>query len=67
MLEDVVKYTAETFDEIILDDWLFTGCKYGACVEVKGDSWTEYRLRVMEDVAENIIFKTAKSVTLRLS
>lgn len=63
MLESIVKYTAELFDEIILDDWLFTSCKCEACVEAKGDrSWTEYRLKTMEDVAQNIIFKTAKEV-----
>jgi len=63
MLEDAVKLTAELFDEIILDDWVFTSCKCEACVKAKGDrSWTEYRLRTMEDVAENIIFRTAKSV-----
>lgn len=63
MLEHIVKYTAELFDEIILDDWLFTSCKCEACVEAKGDrNWTEYRLKTMEDVAQTIIFKTAKEV-----
>ncbi|MEM1557574.1 MAG: permease [Thermoproteota archaeon] len=61
LLEDVVKYTAEVFDEIIFDDWLFANCKCEACIKAKGDkSWTEYRLRAMEDIAENIIVKTAK-------
>ncbi len=68
MLEDAVKYTAETFDEIILDDWLFTGCKCESCVEAKGNrSWTEYRLKIMEDVAENIILKTAKEVNPKVN
>ncbi|MGB9717043.1 MAG: hypothetical protein ACPL4E_01195 [Thermoproteota archaeon] len=35
MLENVVKYTAELFDEIILDDWLFTSCKCEACARAK--------------------------------
>jgi len=68
MLEDVVKYTAEVFDEIIFDDWLFTSCKCEACVEAKGDrSWTEYRLKTMEDVAENIIVKTAKKINPKVN
>ncbi|MEM2941475.1 MAG: permease [Thermoproteota archaeon] len=68
MLEDVVKYTAEVFDEIIFDDWLFTSCKCEACVEAKGDrSWTEHRLKTMEDVAENVIVKTAKAVNPKVN
>ncbi|MEM3647096.1 MAG: hypothetical protein QW334_03010, partial [Thermofilum sp.] len=66
-LRDVVKLTAELFDEIILDDFFFTSCKCETCVKAKGDrSWTEYRLRTMEDVAENIVVKTARETNPKI-
>ena len=62
-LRDVVKLTAELFDEIILDDFFFINCKCEECVKAKGSSsWTEYRLRLMEDVAKNTVVKTAREV-----
>jgi hypothetical protein len=62
-LREVVKLTAKLFDEIIFDDFFFINCKCEECVKAKGSrSWTEYRLRLMEDVAENIVVKTAREV-----
>lgn len=66
-LREVVRLTASVFDEIILDDFFFTSCKCESCINAKGDrDWTEYRLRLMEDVAENIVVKTAKEVNPRV-
>jgi hypothetical protein len=60
-LREVVKLTAELFNEIIFDDFFFINCKCEECIKAKGSrSWTEYRLRLMEDVAKNIVVKTAR-------
>ncbi|MEM2217008.1 MAG: hypothetical protein QXN22_02160 [Thermofilaceae archaeon] len=67
MLKNIVLFTAEVFDEIILDDWFFTNCRCRLCTEAKGDlSWTEYRLRRLEEVARDYIIKPAKSVNPKL-
>ena len=62
-IKEIVQYTAELFDEVIIDDFFFTNCKCEMCIEAKGDkSWTAYRLGLMEEVSRNIVIKTAKTV-----
>jgi hypothetical protein len=59
----IVAYTASLFDEIIFDDlWIFN-CRCELCQKARGDlSWTDYRLKVMKEVGENLVVKNAKSV-----
>ena len=58
---EITQYTAELFDEVILDDFFFTNCKCELCIKAKGDkSWTAFRLELMEKVARDIVIKTAK-------
>jgi hypothetical protein len=59
----IVAYTASQFDEIIFDDlWIFN-CRCELCQKAKGDlSWTDYRLKVMKEVGENLVVKNARSV-----
>jgi hypothetical protein len=59
----IVAYTAGLFDEIIFDDlWIFN-CRCELCQKARGDlSWTDYRLKVMKEVGENLVVKNAKSV-----
>ncbi|MCL1819963.1 MAG: hypothetical protein FWG36_04820 [Oscillospiraceae bacterium] len=60
-LGDIAAYTAELFDEIMIDDFYFTNCRCEACIEAKGDrEWAEFRLALMKDVSENIVMKRAK-------
>jgi hypothetical protein len=62
-VQEIVEYTARNFDEIILDDFFFTNCKCDFCIKGKGDkSWTEYRLKLMDEAAREIILKPAKAV-----
>ncbi len=62
-VKEIVAFTAGLFDEIILDDFFFTTCKCDLCIKNKGDkSWTDFRLELLKDVAENIIVKTAREV-----
>jgi hypothetical protein len=59
----IVAYTASLFDEIIFDDlWIFN-CRCELCQKARGDlSWTDYRLKVMKEVGENLVVKNARSV-----
>jgi len=62
-VQDIVEYTATHFDGIILDDFFFTSCKCEKCIAAKGtQSWTDFRLRLMTEAAENLILKPAKKV-----
>ena len=62
-LKKVVTYTAELFDEIILDDFFFTSCTCEDCLRERGSrTWAEFRSDKMVDVAENLILKPAKQI-----
>jgi hypothetical protein len=62
-LKSVVEFTAELFDEIILDDFYFTNCKCESCVKAKGDrSWSEFRTELMKEVSENLVIQPARQV-----
>ena len=61
-LGEIAAYTAEVFDEVMLDDFYFTNCRCESCIKAKGDrSWSEFRLALMNDVSENVIKKNAKA------
>lgn len=60
-VEQVVAYTAELFDEVILDDFFFTNCKCPRCIEAKGtQSWSKFRLAQMADVAQTLVVTPAR-------
>jgi hypothetical protein len=62
-VKEIVEFTARNFDEIILDDFFFTNCKCDLCIKAKGEkSWTDYRLKLMEEAATELILKPAKAV-----
>jgi hypothetical protein len=51
------------FDEVIQDDFFFNTTKYDSDIAAKGDkSWTQFRLELLDDAAENLIVKPAKAV-----
>ena len=61
--KEIAEYTASLFDEVILDDFFFHDCKCEYCIEAKGDrSWTEYRLELMQDAAQNVVLGPAHAV-----
>ena len=67
-LGEIAAYTAELFDEIMLDDFLFTNCRCEACIRAKGDrDWASFRLALMNDVSENIILKNAKAANPKVN
>jgi hypothetical protein len=62
-LQEVVEFTARSFNEIILDDFFFTSCKCDLCIRAKGKrSWTQFRLEQMDDAARNLVMKPARAV-----
>ena len=64
----LVAYTAGLFDEMIFDDLFIFDCRCDLCQKAKGDlSWTEYRLKVMKEVGENLVVKNAKSVNPKIN
>ena len=64
----LVAFTAGLFDEMIFDDLFIFDCRCELCQKAKGDlSWTEYRLKVMKEVGENLVVKNAKSVNPRIN
>lgn len=62
-LKRVLAFTAELFDEIILDDFFFTNCKCESCIKAKGGkTWTQFRLGLMEEISREIVLKTVREV-----
>jgi hypothetical protein len=62
-LQEIFEYTASLFDEIMIDDFLFTDCQCGECKEARGDkSWAEYRCDLMVDVSRRRILAPARKV-----
>jgi hypothetical protein len=61
--ERAVRMAASHFDTVILDDFTFYNTRSDADIRAKGSqSWTEYRLRKMREVAQHVILATARSV-----
>jgi len=62
-LKEVVEFTAEHFDEIILDDFFFTNCKCEHCIRAKGNkSWTRFRLDLLDEAARSLVINPAKAI-----
>ncbi len=62
-VKEIAEYTASLFDAFILDDFFFTNCKCPLCIAAKGDrSWTDFRLALMTDAAQNLVIGPAKAV-----
>lgn len=67
-IKAVSEFTAGLFDEIILDDFYFTNCKCESCIKAKGDrSWSEFRLRLMKEVTDELIIEPAKKVNPKVN
>lgn len=62
-LQEIFEYTASMFDEIMIDDFLFTDCECEECVKAKGDkSWWEYRCDLMVKLSRERILNPAKKI-----
>ncbi len=64
----VVAYTAGLFDEILFDDLFIFNSRSDFDQQAKGDlSWTDYRLKVMKEVGEDLVVKNARSVNPKVN
>ena len=62
-LEKRMRAQASVFDEIILDDWLFTICNCEKCLEGRGDmTWADYRTKLVLAKSIQYIIDPAKQV-----
>jgi hypothetical protein len=80
-LKEVLEYTASLFDEIMIDDFLFTDCTCGECdrarragtvtiggraTKTAGDTWEDYRRELMVRLSRENMLAAAKSVNPRV-
>jgi hypothetical protein len=66
-IKSAAELAARHFDEVIQDDFFFVTTKNDSDIAAKGDrSWTQFRLDLMRDAAENLIVKPAKAVNPRV-
>lgn len=62
-VQEIAEHAARHFDEVILDDFFFTSAKSEWDLKARGNrSWTDYRLQLMADAAENLVVKPARAV-----
>ncbi len=62
-IQHAAEVAAHHFDEVIQDDFFFVNTKTESDIAAKGDkSWTQFRLGLMDDAAENLLVKPAKAV-----
>ena len=62
-VKNVSEVTARHFDEIILDDFFFNNTKRDSDIAAKGnDSWSDFRLKLMDDAARNLVLAPARAV-----
>ena len=66
-LERRARAAASVFDEIILDDWLFTICTCEKCVAGRGAmSWADYRSKLLLDGSRKHILEPARAANPRV-
>jgi hypothetical protein len=62
-LQKIFEYTASIFDEIMIDDFLFTDCQCGECKKARGQkSWADYRCDLMVKTSRERILQPARAV-----
>jgi len=62
-IKSAAELAAGHFDEVIQDDFFFNTTKTDSDIAAKGNqSWTQFRLGLMDDAAENLLIKPAKGV-----
>ncbi|MFH1883154.1 MAG: hypothetical protein ABIL62_10635 [Planctomycetota bacterium] len=62
-LQEIFEYTASMFDEIMIDDFLFTDCQCGECEKARGArTWADYRCGLMVGVGRERILRPARAV-----
>jgi hypothetical protein len=66
-LEKRMRSLAQVFDDIILDDWLFTTATDAKSVEERGEqSWADYRTKLILEQSKKHIIDPAKAVNSKV-
>ena len=61
-VKNAAKFAAKHFNEVIQDDFFFVTTKTDSDIAAKGDqSWTQFRLKLMNEAAKNLIVEPAKA------
>ncbi len=67
LLESRVRVLAQVFDEIIVDDWLFTTSTSAKSVAERGsESWADYRSKLVAEQSKIHLIDAAKQVNPRV-
>ncbi len=67
LLEKRVRSLADVFDQLIVDDWLFTICTCEKCVEGRGSqSWADYRRKLVAERSAERILAPARQVNPKI-
>ncbi len=62
-LQEIFEFAASIFDQIMIDDFLFTDCECSECKEARGQkSWADYRCELMIRVGRDRILAPARAV-----
>ncbi len=62
-IKSAAEFAAKHFDEVIQDDFFFVTTKFDSDIAAKGDkSWTQFRMDLLAEAAENLLVKPAKAV-----
>jgi hypothetical protein len=62
-IKSAAELAARNFDEVIQDDFFFVSTKNDSDIAAKGSkSWTQFRLELTDDAAENLLVKPARAV-----
>ncbi|HEY5345194.1 MAG TPA: hypothetical protein VIK62_02495 [Verrucomicrobiae bacterium] len=62
-IKAAAEFAARHFDEVIQDDFFFISTKKDSDIAAKGNkTWSQFRLELADDAAENLIVKPAKAV-----
>ncbi|MBI1941072.1 MAG: hypothetical protein HYS33_06155, partial [Acidobacteria bacterium] len=60
-LASIFRFTAEVFDEIMIDDFFFTDCECSECAAARGSmSWPQYREKLMLQVSRDRVLGPAR-------
>jgi hypothetical protein len=67
LVRHIAEITARQFDEIMLDDFFFNNTKRDSDIAAKGNqSWTAFRLKLMDDVSRDLVLGPARAVNPRV-
>ena len=62
-LQEIFEYTASIFDEIMIDDFLFTDCQCDECKTARGNrTWVDYRCELMVEMSRERILTPARAI-----